>query len=145
MQARMHVGIRLLQDVNRLRIAIRVGSLDRGIKVTRNVLALEDDFSGIGAVICAHDVAERGLAGTIGADQRNELALLDGQIDIVDSVRIAEVLLEMDRLEEAHEVPLVNLAARRAAVPTMPDGSANTRTTSTTPSRSCQYSVLATA
>ena len=28
----------------------------------------------------------------------------------------------------------------RETVPTMPDGSASTRTTSTTPSRSCQYS-----
>jgi len=76
----------------------------------------------------------------------NEAEILESSVaDVVDSMRIAEVLLEMDRLEEAHEALLVNLAARRAAVPTMPDGSANTRTTSTTPSRSCQYSVLATA
>src|SRR3981189_942104 len=123
-------GGEVVEQIHELEAA-RNSCLDAlGHRGVANVLALEDDFSGIGAVICAHDVAERSLAGTIGADQRNELAPLDGQMDAVDSMRIAEVLLEMDRLEEAHEVPLVNLAARRAAAPTMPDSSPNPRTPS---------------
>ena len=43
----------------------------------RDVLALEDDLAGLGLQQRADDVDERGLAGAVGADQRDELALLD--------------------------------------------------------------------
>ena len=87
----------------------------------------------------ADDVEERGLAGAVRADQRDELALLDGQVHVVDGARLAEVFLEVDRLQEAHERPPAAWRRARASVPTMPVGSTITRTTSTTPSRSCQY------
>src|SRR6476646_9054258 len=110
-----------------------------------HVSTLEDNFSGVGNEMGADDVAERSLSGSVGADHGNELAFRNGQVDIVDSVRVAVIFLQVNRLKEGHFVHLPSFAASRAVVPTIPAGSAMTRTTSTTPSRSCQYSVLAIA
>ena len=117
-----------------------------GHRGVADVRALEDDLAGIGAVIGADDVAERGLAGAVRADQRDELALLDGQLDVVDGARLAEVLLQIDRLAGGSWRP-PREPGWQGARPSRrcPVGSTITRTTSTTPSRSCQYSVLATA
>src|ERR1700740_2486057 len=110
-----------------------------------HVATPEDDFSGGGIELGADDVAEGSLPGSVGADHGNKLAFCNGQVDVVDSVRVAEIFLQVDRLQESHLVDLPSFVASRAVVPTMPAGSAMTRMTSTTPSRSCQYSVLAIA
>ena len=52
----------------------------------------------------ADHIDERGLAGAVGADQRDELALGDGQVDVVDGVRVAEIFLQIDGLEEIHVI-----------------------------------------
>src|SRR6516162_7818274 len=110
-----------------------------------HVATLEDNLSGIGNEVGADDVAERSLPGSVGADHGNELAFRNGQVDVIDGMRVAEIFLQVDRLQEGHFVRLPSFIASCAVVPTMPAGSAMTRTTSTTPSRSCQYSVLAIA
>ena len=58
----------------------------------------------------ADDVAERSLSGSVGADQGNELAFRNGQVDIVDSVRVAEIFLQVNRLKEGHFVHLPSFA-----------------------------------
>ncbi len=99
----------------------------------RDVLAPEEDLARLGRQQRADDIDERGLAGAVGADKRDELALLDAQVDVVDGARLAEIALEVDGLQESHVSALLSLAARRASVPTMPVGSTITRTTSTQP------------
>src|SRR5215831_19007973 len=99
-----------------------------------HVAPLEDDLSGIGNEMCADDVAERSLSGSVRADHGNKLAFSNSQVDIVDSVRVAEIFLQVDGRQQGHFVDLPSFAASRAAVPTMPAGSAKTRMTSTTPS-----------
>src|SRR5260370_38933763 len=110
-----------------------------------HVGTLENNLPGIGSEMGADDVAKRSLSGSVGADHGNELALRDGQVNIIDSVRVAEIFLQVDRLQEIHFFHLLSCAASCAIVPTMPVGSAMTRITSTRPSKSCQYSVLAIA
>src|SRR5258708_3680612 len=110
-----------------------------------HVGTLENNLSGIGSEMGADDVAKRSLSGSVGADQGNELALRNGQVDIIDSVRVTEIFLQVGRLQEIHFAHLLSFAASRAVVPTIPVGSAMTRITSTRPSKSCQYSVLAIA
>src|SRR5262245_62270269 len=110
-----------------------------------HVATPEDDLSGIGNEESADDIAERSFSGSIGADHGNELALRDAQVDIIDSVRVAEIFLQVDGLQENHFVHLLRFAASHAVVPTMPVGNAMTRMTSTTPSKRCQCSVVAMA
>ena len=55
--------------------------------------------------------------------------------------------LQIDRLEKDHGTFSFrrNLSATAESAPTIPVGNSSTSSTSTTPSRSCQYSVVATA
>ena len=61
--------------------------------------------------------------------------------------KATEVLTLIDRLEQDHEDFSCgrSLPATAAIAPTIPVGKSMTRSTRTTPSRSCQYSVVATA
>src|SRR5262249_6874655 len=107
-----------------------------------HVAVLEQDLARIGREVTAHDVAQRGLARAVRADQRYEFAFGDSQVHVVDGAGLAEIALQVAGLEEDHAL-LLALARMRPAVPTMPAGSTRTRKTSTTPSRNCQYWVLA--
>src|SRR5205814_6182010 len=102
-----------------------------------DVLAPEDDLAGVGTQQPADQVHQRGLAGPVGADERQHLALLDAEVDLVDGAKLSELLDQLARLQENAHFALQR-AHSRSAVPTMPVGSESTRTTSTTPSRSCQ-------
>src|SRR2546422_8424223 len=80
-----------------------------------------------------------GLAGAVGADQRDHLALADDEVDLVDGVRIAEVLGQLLRHQITHGANrLLASAASSLAVPTIPVGSASTSATRTTPITVCQ-------
>src|SRR5581483_3105264 len=104
-----------------------------------DVVAPEQDLSGIGREQRADHIDERRLSGAVWTDQRDELALGDGQIDVVDGMRVAEILLQTDGFEEIHGHPLFpSLPSWRASVPTIPVGRASTSTTSTAPSMNCQ-------
>src|SRR5262249_47704224 len=93
----------------------------------------------------AHHVDERGLAGTVRSDEGQHLAFLDGEVDVIDGVHLAERLHQVFRLEQAHARDLRNRPSTRAVVPTMPSGSASTSTTSRGRSSICQYTVTPTA
>ena len=63
-------------------------------------LALEVDASLAGLLEAGHHAQRRGLAAARGAEQREELALLDLEVEVVHGHRVAEALghaLEADR------------------------------------------------
>ncbi len=95
----------------------------------------------------ADQIDERGLAGAVRADEREKFALVDGEIHAIAGVGVAELLAEIDRLEKDHEDFSFgrSLSATAEIAPTIPVGNSMTSSTSTTPSSSCQYSVVATA
>src|SRR6185295_18830542 len=109
--------------------------------------AVEQDLAGVGLEMRADQVDQRGLAGAVRADERQKLALVDGEIDVVAGLGLAELLPEVDGLQQDHDGRSFgwNFLMSASSPPTMPVGSRITIATSTTPSRSCQYSVVATA
>src|SRR5215510_3446607 len=112
-----------------------------------DVLALEQDAAAVWLELSADQIDERGLAGAVRAHQREKFALVDGEIHAVAGAQVAELLAEIDRLEKDHEDFSCghSLPATAEIAPTIPVGKSMTRSTRTTPSRSCQYSVVATA
>ena len=105
-----------------------------------DVLAAEDDVAGVGAQESADQVHQRGLAGAVGADQRQHLALLHPEVHVIDGAELAELLEQAPGLEQYAHFAL-HRAHRRSAVPTIPVGSESTRTTRMRPSSPCQYTV----
>src|SRR6516165_4849051 len=95
----------------------------------------------------ADQIDKRGLAGAVRAHQREKFTLVDGKIHAIAGVHVAELFAEIDRREKDHEDFSCgqNLSATAEIAPTIPVGKSMTRSTRTTPSRSCQYSVVATA
>ena len=109
-----------------------------------DVVALEQDLAAVGLEMRADQIDERCLAGAVRADQRKELALVDDEVHAVAGAGLAELLAKIDRLKKDHEDFSFgrSLAASAEIAPTMPVGSSMTSSTRTTPSRSCQYSVV---
>src|SRR5438132_408619 len=70
-----------------------------------DVMAVEPDRSGRGREEPRQQVEARGLAGAVGADQADDLPLVDGEIEAVDRGQSPEVLAETARLEERHGQP----------------------------------------
>jgi hypothetical protein len=69
-----------------------------------HVAALEDDAAGIGMIEAADHVEHRGLAGAVGPDDREDLALLSFERDTGDSLDAAKRLGRFaDFQERAHE------------------------------------------
>src|SRR5262249_33130783 len=95
----------------------------------------------------AGQINERGLAGAVRGHEREECARVDGEIHAIAGAQVAELLAEIDRLEQDHEdfSRGRSLLATAEIAPTIPVGKSMTSSTRTTPSRSCQYSVVATA
>ena len=63
--------------------------------------ALEPDRAGVGAVDAGDDVEQRGLARAVGADEAQDLAPLDREIDPVERGHAAEFLGEPAHFEES--------------------------------------------
>src|SRR5215471_7970762 len=118
--------------------------VDRG---EGDVFALEQDAAAVRLEMPADQIDERSLASAVRAHQREEFTLVDGEIHVVAGAQVAELLAEIDRLEQDHEDFSCgrSLPATAEIAPTIPVGKSMTRSTRTTPSRSCQYSVVATA
>src|SRR5215472_13291866 len=118
--------------------------IDRG---RGDVLALEQDAAAVRLEMSADQIDQRGLPGAVRAHQREKFALVDGEIHVIAGANVAEPLAEIDRLEKDHEDFSCgrSLSATAEIAPTIPVGKSMTRSTRTTPSRSCQYSVVATA
>src|SRR5262249_55287162 len=112
-----------------------------------DVFALEQDPAAVRLEMSADQIDERGLAGAVRAHQREKFALVDGEIHAIAGVHAAKRLREIDVLEKDHEYFSCggSFPATAEIAPTMPVGKSMTRSTRTTPSRSCQYSVVATA
>src|SRR5262249_34612251 len=111
------------------------------------VRALEQDAAAVRREMAADQIDERGLAGAVRTHQREKFALVDGEIHAIAGVDIAELFAEIDGLQKDHADFSFgrSLAVAAESAPTMPVGKSMTSSTRTTPSRSCQYSVGATA
>src|SRR5438067_748500 len=121
---------------------------ERTIEVTTSMMGAFSrvDTPLVGSQEPADEVDERRLARPVRADQGQQFAGADGEIDGVHGPVGAERLGDRRRLEQAH-----GRRARRTrskiwmAVPTSPVGMVSTSRTSTMPSTSCQYTVNPTA
>src|SRR5215469_11146615 len=133
-----------VDDLETARDARPDSFVDRG---EGDVFALEQDPAAVRLQMPADQIDERSLAGAVRAHQREEFTLVDGEIHAVAGAQVAELLAEIDRLEKDHEDFSCgrSLLATAEIAPTIPVGKSMTSSTRTTPSRSCQYSVVATA
>ena len=77
-------GGEIVEHVDELEAARDAGLDAFGHGENGDVLTLEDDLAASGLKLRADDIDERGLAGAVGSDERDELALLDGEVDVVD-------------------------------------------------------------
>src|SRR5712691_1188429 len=100
----------------------------------------EDDVAAVGHELAVDHVEASRLAGAVGADQRQELAVADLEADAVDRAHAAERLFEVADGEDAH-ADFLRVAKRRPSAPTMPPGNASTRSRITAPSKPRQNSV----
>ena len=83
----------------------RAGDAEAGDLVRRllgDVLVIEEDLARRRRVDPRDQVEDRALAGAIGADDREDLALLHGEADRIDRLEAAEVQREIVCTEVAH-------------------------------------------
>src|SRR5215475_11083078 len=110
--------------------------------IPRDVGALEHDAPRVHGDEPADQVDQGGLARPVGADEGQDLTFRHREVHVVHGVRLAEVLGEICRLEQAHGAgALRHFWASRATIPMMPVGNASTSVTNTTPRNICQYTV----
>ena len=65
-----------------------------------DVLASKKDLPGVVSEIAGDQVEERRLAGAVGADDRAQVALGDGQVHAAHGLDAAEMLAQADGLED---------------------------------------------
>ena len=87
------------------------------------------------AVFDRIDNPARGRAGGADGKAGNPVQIwMDAPVKGIDGMRVAEIFLQVDGLEEIHCCPpFLSLPNWRDNVPAMPVGNANTSTTSTAP------------
>src|SRR5262249_40076850 len=66
------------------------------------VRALEQDAAAVRREMAADQIDERGLAGAVGAHQREKFALVDGEIHAIAGVNVAELFAQVDGLKKNH-------------------------------------------
>ena len=64
--------------------------------------ALKENLPAVGLDEAADEIHQTRLPRAVGADQRQDFPLGNGEIDIVDRMSVAEELGELHRLKEAH-------------------------------------------
>src|SRR5438094_3677678 len=101
--------------------------------------AAEQHLAGIGAELAVHHVEAGGLAGAVGTDEREELALAEREAHPVDRAHAAERFLQVAHLEKRFH--RATRFAQPAIVPAMPIGNTSTSARMTTPSTPRQYGV----
>ena len=79
----------------------------------REVPAVEDDLPAARPQQPADGVQRGRLAGAVGADERDDLALVDGQGDALQGVDVAVVGVEVGDLEQRHGQASVRAGSRR--------------------------------
>ena len=119
MQAQEHILERghLLEERGELKRAHEPARGDLMRAEAGDVLAVEDDRPAGRSQKSAQEIEAGRLAGAVRADQADDLALVDGEVDAVDGRQPAEEPGEIARLEERHEVrpPDSAWATRRSA------------------------------
>src|SRR5262249_32142226 len=108
-------------------------------RLVGDIGASKENPSAVGLEQATDQIDQARFARAVGADQRQDLALADREVDLVDRVGVAEVLGELLGLEGVHgERRPLPRAQSSLTVPTIPVGRTSTRTTSTMPSSACQ-------
>src|SRR5215475_9243008 len=82
-----------------------------------NVFACQQDASAVWRVEAAHNVEERGLAGTVRANYCENLALLDREGDAVDCDETAEAYGEILHGQDTHANCRLNKAEVAGTIP----------------------------
>src|SRR6516165_8469262 len=91
-----------VEQVDDLKTA-RDAGLDPTVRrPARHVVLVEDDLPGVRVQQAAEQINERGLAGTIGADQRQKFALFHVEIDTVDRAILTESFPQPLRAQKVH-------------------------------------------
>ncbi len=80
------------------------------------VAAVEDDLSAARPQQSAHRVQHRRLARAVGADERDDLAVIDGQRDATQGLDVAVVGVQVGDLEQRHVRPCPAPARGAAAL-----------------------------
>src|SRR5262249_40681493 len=93
---------RMLEELDVLKGAGDAAAGDLVRRRAGDVLVLEDDAPRRALVDAAHQVEDRALAGAVGADDGEDLALLHLEADAVDRLDAAEMDGEILRREEGH-------------------------------------------
>src|SRR5690606_21556703 len=90
----------------------------RGIE-PQHAAAVEPHLARIGPQVAGEHVEQRRLAGAIGPDQADQLALRHVHADAVERLEAAEALADLANLEQCHHAPFAAPAAprRRAKAP----------------------------
>src|SRR6266481_6936574 len=129
----------LVEEVDQLEAA-RDARLDAVVHgQVGDVGPAEGDGPAVRAQQAADQVDEARLAGAVGADQREDLAFADGEVDAIHGAGVAEVPGELLGLEEVHrETRFLTVVIDCFRVPTMPAGRASTRNTRMAPISACQ-------
>ena len=63
-------------------------------------LAVDADVAGVDGLQAVDGAAHRGLAGAGRSDDDEHLALVHGEVDVLEDVQVAEVLLDVGQLDE---------------------------------------------
>ena len=84
-------------------------------RLARGVLTVEQDGAVRGLVHLGEQVEDRGLTGTIGANQAGDLGLADSQAKVVDCLKATELNAQVDALERRAlaQIAIGNDGARR--------------------------------
>ena len=112
---------------------------DLARRVGRDLLALELHGAGLGPQVAGGDVEKGGLAGAVGADDGELLALDHVDVDVVGRHHAAEADDEAARLQEdlaGHRA--ASAVRRRFHMPISPFGANRMMAISTRPRMSCQ-------
>ncbi len=97
---------------------------------------VEEGPAAVGGIEAAQHVDQRRLAGTVGTDQSEDLALLDGQLDVIERLHSPEVFADAGCCQQAHgRVPstlwsTAGTSSAAAAGATTADRREGSRTTS---------------
>ena len=93
-----------------------------------DVLPLEADIAGIGPVEPGHEIEQGGLAGAVRADDADQLALGEIEVDAVDSGEAAEAARQPAQGQQR-----CSACVRHQIVPNRPCGLNRTSSRSTMP------------
>ncbi len=78
-------------------------AVDLADRLAARVVAVQQDRAARGRVHLGKQVEDRGLTGTVGADQTGDLSLADGQAKVIDCLKATEFNAQVQGLENGAE------------------------------------------